>query len=148
MQQNLEKEIKSKSKELVNYTILLSKKNEVLQKLLEILKKDESPGNKTNSQVKQIINQNLGDRNDWQIFRSHFDEAHSDFLKKLKALHTNLTPNDLRFCAFLRMNMTSKEISILLNMSLRSIEVKRYRIRHKLEIGHDINLVEYLFTIN
>ena len=148
MQQNLEKDIKNKSKDLVNYTILLSKKNEVLQKILEILKKDEIPGNKINNQVKQIINQNLGDRNDWQIFRSHFDEAHSDFLKKLKARHTNLTPNDLRFCAFLRMNMTSKEISILLNMSLRGIEVKRYRIRHKLEIGHDVNLVEYLFTIN
>jgi ligand-binding sensor domain-containing protein len=122
--QSLEKEVENKSKELVNYTILLSKKNEVLQKLLEILKKDESPDDKTNKQVKQIINQNLGDRNDWQIFRSHFDEAHSDFLKKLKAMHSNLTPNDLRFCAFLRMNMASKEISILLNMSLRSIEVK------------------------
>jgi DNA-binding CsgD family transcriptional regulator len=146
-EQNLEKEIKNKSKELVNYTILLRKKNEVLQNIQEILNKDGLPENKMKSKVLQIVDQNLSDRKEWEIFQLHFDEAHSDFLKKLKLRHPDLTPNDLRFCAFLRMNMTSKEISFLLNMSLRSIEVKRYRLRLKLGLEHDHNLVDYIMTI-
>jgi len=147
----LKEENQRKSAELVNYTVLLQKKNEVLINIKDLLGK--SSGNKEIAdkksvlQIYDIINQNLSDKNDWKIFSAHFDEAHSDFLKKLKNEHTLLTPNDLQLCAFLKMNLSSKEIAALLNISLRSVEVKRYRLRKKLALDHDENLVEYLLEI-
>jgi DNA-binding CsgD family transcriptional regulator len=144
--QYLETEVQNKSAELVNYTVLLGKKNEVLIKIKELLDKSGSRnGNgelKTANQIFDIIDHNLSDKNDWKIFSSHFDEAHSNFLKKIKSDHSDLTPNDLRLCAFLKMNLSSKEIAALLNISLRSVEVKRYRLRKKLNLEHDQNLVE------
>jgi len=150
-QEYLQKELKNKSKELVNYTILLDKRNESLNRLRSLLSKEmDAPGTldqKLKLNLIHIIDQNLSNRNDWQIFKSHFDAANTDFLEKLRNIHHNLTPSDLRFCGFLRMNLTSKEIASLLSISLRSIEVKRYRLRKKLSLDHEENLIEYLLNI-
>jgi DNA-binding CsgD family transcriptional regulator len=67
--------------------------------------------------------------------------------KKLKAQHPDLVPNDLKLCAFLHMNMSSKEMASLLNISLRGVEIRRYRLRKKLNVPHDKNLVEFLMGI-
>lgn len=149
--QYLQTEVQSKSAELANYTVLLRKKNEVLIRIKELLdnigKTYDHSNTKSKEQIYDIIDQNLSDKNDWKIFSAHFDEAHSNFLKKLKKEHTLLTPNDLQLCAFLKMNLTSKEIAALINISLRSVEVKRYRLRKKLNLEHDENLVEYLLEV-
>ena len=68
------------------------------------------------------------------MFKEAFNNADKDFIKKLKSIHPNLTPNDLRLCAYLRLNLSSKEIAPLLNISPRSVEVKRYRLRKKMEL--------------
>lgn len=150
-QEYLQRELRNKSKELLNYTIMLEKRNELLQRLKSILVKEVNdpgaPPTKLQLKLIDIINKNISNRDDWQIFKVHFDAANSDFLEKLKDLHPELTPSDLRFCGFLRMNLTSKEISSLLNISLRSIEVKRYRLRKKLKLEHDQNLIEYLMKV-
>ena len=99
------------------------------------------------SKIYDIIDQNLSDKNDWKMFSAHFDEAHSNFLRKLKQDNELLTPNDLQLCAFLKMNLSSKEIASLLNISPRSVEVKRYRLRKKLNLEHDENLVEHLLKV-
>ena len=70
-----------------------------------------------------------------------------DFLKKIKQLHPTLTPNDLRICAYLRLNLSSKEIAPLLNISVRSVEIKRYRLRKKMDLPHEKGLVEYILSI-
>lgn len=62
-------------------------------------------------------------------------------------LHPDLSPNDLRFCAYLRLNLTSKEIAPLLNISIKSVETRRYRLRKKLNLEHEDNLVSYIFEI-
>ena len=150
-QEYLQRELRNKSKELLNYTIMLEKRNELLERLKSILIKEVNdpgaPPTKLQLKLIEIIEKNISSRDDWQIFKVHFDAANSDFLEKLKELHNELTPSDLRFCGFLRMNLTSKEISALLNISLRSIEVKRYRLRKKLNLEHDQNLIEYLMKI-
>jgi len=149
--QYLKTEVQNKSAELVNYTVLLGKKNEVLIRIKELLDRtNPKNGNSENNSFKKIydiIEHNLSNENDWKIFSSHFDEAHSNFLKKIKSDHSLLTPSDLQLCAFLKMNLTSKEIAALLNISLRSVEVKRYRLRKKLDLEHDKNLVEYLLEV-
>jgi hypothetical protein len=68
-------------------------------------------------------------------------------LKKLKVLHPLLTPNDLRLCAYLRLNLSSKEIAPLLNISVRSVEIKRYRLRKKMNLNHENGLAEYILSV-
>ena len=81
------------------------------------------------------------------MFKEAFDSADNNFLKKVKESHPVLTPNDLRLCAYLRLNLSSKEIAPLLNISVRSIEIKRYRLRKKMNLPHEMGLVEYLLAI-
>jgi DNA-binding CsgD family transcriptional regulator len=70
-----------------------------------------------------------------------------NFLKKIKSIHPALTSNDLRLCAYLRLNLSSKEIAPLLNISPRSVEVKRYRLRKKMDLPHEANLSDYILEI-
>ena len=83
----------------------------------------------------------------WTVFKEAFDNADNDFLKKVKQAHPSLTPNDLRLCAYLRLNLSSKEIAPLLNISVRSVEIKRYRLRKKMDLPHEQGLVEYILYI-
>ncbi|PCH52928.1 MAG: hypothetical protein COC22_03410, partial [Flavobacteriaceae bacterium] len=89
----------------------------------------------------------LSNTNDWELFKEAFNNADRDFLKKIKTIHSSLTPNDLRLCAYLRLNLSSKEIAPLLNISSRSVEIKRYRLRKKMELAHEMSLVEYILEI-
>ena len=90
--------------------------------------------------------QNINKEDSWNIFKEAFDNADNDFLKKVKQDHPTLTPNDLRLCAYLRLNLSSKEIAPLLNISVRSVEIKRYRLRKKMNLDHEQGLVEYILS--
>ena len=68
-------------------------------------------------------------------------------IKKIKNIHPELTPNDLRLCAYLRLNLSSKEIAPLLNISVRSVEVKRYRLRKKMALPHENSLTTYILNL-
>jgi len=81
------------------------------------------------------------------LFEEAFNNADKDFLKKIKSSHPALTSNDLRLCAYLRLNLSSKEIAPLLNISSRSVEVKRYRLRKKLGLSHEDSLSDYILEI-
>ena len=65
----------------------------------------------------------------------------------MKLAHPLLTPNDLRLCAYLRLNLSSKEIAPLLNISVRSVEIKRYRLRKKMDLNHETSLVEHILSV-
>ncbi|HNX78751.1 MAG TPA: LuxR C-terminal-related transcriptional regulator, partial [Prolixibacteraceae bacterium] len=84
---------------------------------------------------------------DWEFFQEAFNKADRDFLKKLKEAHPLLTPNDLKLCVYLRLNMSSKEIAPMLNISPQSVEIKRFRLRKKLELDHEQNLTEYILNL-
>jgi len=143
--EKLQDEIQSKTRELSSSTMNIIKKNEILNAI-----KDELGDVKNDAKIKpviKIINKNLTNTGDWNIFQEAFNNADSDFLKKIKAIHPNLTPNDLRLCAYLRVNLSSKEIAPLLNISPRSVEIKRYRLRKKIELLHGKSLVEYIMEV-
>ncbi|WP_298363746.1 triple tyrosine motif-containing protein [uncultured Lutibacter sp.] len=141
----LRNEIDGKTRELSASTMSIIKKNELLNSIKnELLKvKDES---KIKPVIK-IINNSLSNNSDWEMFQEAFNNADSDFLKKVKQHHPNLTPNDLRLCAYLRLNLSSKEIAPLLNISARSVEIKRYRLRKKMALLHEKSLVEYILEL-
>lgn len=139
----LRQDIENKNRELGISTMNLIKKNEFLNNLKKELKKDNS----NVKQVIRIIDKNLNNTDDWQLFEEAFNNADKDFLKKIKEKHPELTSNDLRLCTYLRLNLSSKEIAPLLNISPRSVEVKRYRLRKKMNLAHESNLTDYILEI-
>lgn len=144
--EQLELDVNSKNRELAVSTMSLIKKNELLSSIKEDLKKtdDNSKNIKT---VITTINKNISEEDTWDLFKEAFNNADKDFLKKIKSAHPTLTPNDLRLCAYLRLNLSSKEIAPLLNISVRSVEIKRYRLRKKMDLPHEQGLVEYILSI-
>jgi DNA-binding CsgD family transcriptional regulator len=146
--EQLIQDVDKKSKELAVSTMNLIKKTE----LLNIIKADlkNSTDSSTNRSIKAVIstiNSNVKEESTWNIFKEAFDSADNNFLKKVKEYHPSLTPNDLRLCAYLRLNLSSKEIAPLLNISVRSVEIKRYRLRKKIDLPHEKGLVEYILSI-
>ena len=81
---------------------------------------------------------------DWGHFAMHFDKVHADFLARLRDRYPQLTPRDHKLCAFLRMNLNSKEIAPLLFISVRGVEISRYRLRKKLGLDAEANLTDSL----
>ena len=81
------------------------------------------------------------------VYEIPLSEIVYDFFDKLKSKHPGLTSNDLRLCAYLRLNFTSKEIAPLLNISVKSVEIKRYRLRKKMELPHELNLTDYIISL-
>ncbi|WP_243456830.1 helix-turn-helix transcriptional regulator [Polaribacter batillariae] len=142
--EKLRNDIDNKNKELATSTMNIIKKNEFLNTIkTELI----NGGEKSVAKVVKIIDKNLNNTDDWKMFQEAFNNADKKFLKKVKEKHPTLTPNDLRLCAYLRLNLSSKEIAPLLNISPRSVEVKRYRLRKKMNLPHDSNLTNYILEI-
>mgnify|MGYP003945618653 CR=1 FL=1 len=150
--EKLQAELASKNREISNSAMSLVYKNELLQKLSEELSKLKDGSGKLipedqQRKIQQIITEGMNDERDWVLFENSFNDAHDSFFKKLKAKHPDLVPNDLKLCAFLHMNMSSKEMASLLNISLRGVEIRRYRLRKKLNIPPNMNLTEFLISV-
>ena len=142
--EKLKQDIVTKNRELATSTMSLIKKNDFLNSLKSELVNIEGGSVKN---VIKIIDRNLNNNDDWNTFEEAFNNADKDFLKKIKTLHPVLTSNDLRLCAYLRLNLSSKEIAPLLNISPRSVEVKRYRLRKKMDLAHESSLTDYILKI-
>jgi len=150
--EQLQEALAGKSRELANSAMNIVYKNELLQKISDEMQNlKDSNGKKLSEEqlkkIQKVINEGMTDERDWNLFESSFNEAHESFFKKLKVHHPDLVPNDLKLCAYLRMNMNSKEMASLLNISLRGVEIRRYRLRKKLNLEHDKNLVEFLMEL-
>tara|TARA_B110000914_G_scaffold225637_1_gene246974 strand:- start:2833 stop:3942 length:1110 start_codon:yes stop_codon:yes gene_type:complete len=141
----LQDDIEAKNRELAISTMSMIKKNQFLSKIKLDLKQTE-PDEKVFSVIK-MIDKNLNNKDDWKFFEEAFNNADKDFLKKVKDTHPSLTNNDLRLCAYLRLNLSSKDISPLLNISLSSVEIKRYRLRKKMNLTHNEGLTDHLLSL-
>lgn len=150
--QRLEDEVEYKNKELALSVMTLLRKNEILSeisnKLISISKKTSQT--ETKNDIKEIAGdlRKNSDNEIWEEFELRFKQVHGDFYEKLEINYPNLTPNEKKICAFLRLNMSSKDISNLTGQSISTIEVARYRLRKKLEISNkEINLITFLSQI-
>lgn len=150
--EKLELQIKAKNQELASNTMHLVQKSEILRKLkteINTIVKTTSD-EETAKSLRKVIRKLLADErldNDWEQFAKYFDQVHGEFLKRLRKQYDQLTPKDHRLCAYLRMNLTTKEIAPLMNISVRSVEVARYRLRKKLSLSSDVNLVDFMMSI-
>ena len=141
----LRSDMDHRSKELAVATMGTIKKNEILKEIGSIVSNlPESPASK---ELKKVIKNNLSSKKDWISFEEAFNNADKDFFKKIKEKHPNLTTGDLRLCVYLRLNLSSKEIAPLLHISHRSVEIKRYRLRKKMELGKEVNLNDYILKL-
>jgi ligand-binding sensor domain-containing protein/DNA-binding CsgD family transcriptional regulator len=147
--EKLEAEIHHKNKEMVSATMHLVKKGELitkvkdeLQRLTKVLEDDKSL-DAIKKMIRALDEDDKMDE-DWEHFTIHFDKVHNDFFVALKERHPNLTPNELKLCAYLRMSLSTKEMAQLMNISVRGVEISRYRLRKKLQIPTETNLFNYL----
>jgi DNA-binding CsgD family transcriptional regulator len=142
--EKMQQEVDSKNRELGASTLSLIRKNEILNKIKEMLLKIES---RKTEPILELIDRNLRDEDEWKSFEEAFNNADKDFLKRIKEMHPELTPHDLRICTYLRLNLSSKEIAPLLNISVKSVEVKRYRLRKKLGLNPKQGLIDYILQL-
>ncbi|UOB16107.1 helix-turn-helix and ligand-binding sensor domain-containing protein [Abyssalbus ytuae] len=144
--EQLNKDIENKNRELAISKMSIIKKNELLNSIKkELNKKVES--SKNVDSVLKLIDQNLNNTKDWEVFVKAFNNTDKQFIDKLKTLYPDLTPSDIRLCVYLRLNLSSKEIAPLLNISVKSVETRRYRLRKKMSLPHEESLANYILNI-
>lgn len=150
--EELEEDNLFKSKELANYTMLLVKKKEIFTDTFNALK-DFRNSLKTQAARKRLqdvlfnLNQHRMGEEYLSVFDVHFEKVHENFFNKLKELDPGITKRELRLCAFVKMNLTNKEIAPLLNISTRGVETARYRLRKKFNINEE-SFNSYLENLN
>ena len=147
-QERLKNELESRNRKLSAKALYLSGRNQLIEEVLADLStlpqlsNDES----VSKHIEKLKN-HLHAGNEWDNFITHFEEVNHGFLQALKAKHPNLTANDIRFISYIYMNLSTKEIASMLNITTESCRKRKERISTKLELSNDINLYDYLATI-
>ena len=150
--EKLQAEVDFKNAELATSAMHLVQKGEILTKikteLNQVMKvlSNEKEANELKKMIKVLGEDDKMDK-DWEHFAQHFDKVHNDFVVKLKEKHAGLSGNELKLCAYLRMNLSTKEMAQLMNISVRGVEISRYRLRKKLGIATEVSLFEYLMRV-
>lgn len=147
--EKLREEMIQKDKELANNTMQMIQKSKTLTLIKRDLQKltKETKDDMLISRIRMMIkkiNRDIDTDKQWEVFESHFESVHEEFLKRLKQQHPDLSPRELKLCAYLRLNISSKEIASLMNISVRGVEISRYRLRKKLKLEHDQNLTDFI----
>ncbi len=150
--EKLQNEMMFRNKELANQTMSIIQKNKFLVSLKEELQKIQKSVHDENLKrtltgLNRNINKEIDDKQHNQVFETYFDEVHQEFFKVLKEKFPGLSPREMRLCAYIRMNLTSKEIAALLNITDRGVEIGRYRLRRKLGLPRDVNLSIFLTNL-
>ena len=142
----LELEIKSKSSEVAGKSLSIAKQSEMIENIQGILD-TETDFNKLKSEIKKAIKINAVNKHEWETFETNLNQIHNEFIINLAKKYPNLTSKDIKLCVFLKMNLSSKEIAPMMNISFRGVELQRYRLRKKLNLIQDENLSKFLLTI-
>lgn len=145
--EKLTADVDYKNKELASITMHLVQRGKLLARIREELLQETKDSSNNGTELKRVIRlltEAEKNDSDWTQFARHFDQIHSNFLSRLKERFPDLSPNDLKLCAYLKMNMTSKEIAQLMSITIKAVEVSRYRLRKKLQIPSEVPLFDYL----
>jgi len=150
--EKLEGELQFKTKELATVTMHLVKRGGIVlgikEELIPLIKKLNIPDPATEFRsVFRMFNDIEKNDDEWNQFAIYFDQVHNNFISILKTKFPGLSSTDLKLCAYLRLNLSSKEIAQLLNISLKGVEISRYRIRKKLALSPEINLYDFLIEV-
>lgn len=148
--EQLEADLRFKSKELSSVVMMNIAHQEFLNSLKEEIQKQKLSGQHSRKNLDKLlalVNNNIvSDEENWIMFQANFDRIHENFFRNLKLQYTDLTSGDLRFCALLRLNMPTKEIAKLLNISTRGVDAARYRLRKKFNLLPEESLTDFLIN--
>ena len=147
-QQLLESELSNKGKEIASLAMDVFTKDRAIETLRELVAKrkpgSNAPQQDFDSLLKQIDTNNLQSKEFWDLYQANYDLIHENFFRNLRKKYPKLTPSDLKFCAFLRLNLSTKDIANITNLTIRGVEAARYRLRRKLELPEGTSLVDFL----
>jgi PAS domain S-box-containing protein len=147
----LQTELELKDRELVSFLLQLSQKNELLAKAANLLKNRDSGKSAslrlTIEKLDVLFGSNVIQQIDWRMIENQMEKLHPDFLRRLQVKHPGISVKDKKLCSYIRLGLSSKEISGLVNITPKSIEIARVRLRKKLKLPHNIRLVNYLGQI-
>ncbi len=143
-------DLENKNKELAASAMKIIYKNEKILEIKRLLERIESElPRKVNDQLdslKRFVEKELKD-DQWDDFELRFDQANNNFIQKLKDQYPDLSHHDLKICAYLRMNLSTKEIAQILNMSVRGVETARFRIRKRIGLDQTENLNDFILKL-
>lgn len=142
----LELELQTKSSEVAGKSLSIAKQSEMIENIQSILD-SETDFNKLKSEIKKAIKINAVNKHEWETFETNLNQIHNEFITTLLQKYPNLTAKDIKLCIYLKMNLSSKEIAPLMNISFRGVELHRYRLRKKLNLVQDENLSNFLLSI-
>ncbi|WP_241258568.1 histidine kinase [Flavobacterium sp. Sr18] len=142
----LELELQTKSSEVAGKSLSIAKQSEMIENIQSILDSDMD-FNKLKSEIKKAIKINAVNKHEWETFETNLNQIHNEFIITLSKKFPNLTSKDIKLCIYLKMNLSSKEIAPMMNISFRGVELHRYRLRKKLNLVQDENLSKFLLSI-
>ncbi len=142
----LELEIQSKSSEVAGKSLSIAKQSEMIENIQKILD-TENDFNKLKSEIKKAIKINAVNKHEWEIFETNLNQINNEFIINLSKKFPNLTSKDIKLCVYLKMNLSSKEIAPMMNISFRGVELHRYRLRKKLGLAQEESLTKFMLTI-
>lgn len=144
--EKLANEVIYKNKELADVSMHLVERSDALVKVKDELQKlyTKTGGNHDVKKAIQLLNDVEKNNSNWEKFATHFDEINNGFLNKIKSKFPGLTNTDLKVCAYLQLKLSSKEIAQLMNISVRGVEISRYRLRKKLQLPTEQTLNDFL----
>ncbi|RDI05808.1 tetratricopeptide repeat protein [Flavobacterium sp. AG291] len=147
-QERLKNEIETRNRKLSAKALYLSDRNQLIEDILVSLSKKTKLSKDTSlaNQIKTLKSQ-LRIDNEWDDFITHFEELNQGFLNRLKTLHPTLTANDVRFVAYIYMNLSVKEISSILNITIEACRKRKERIAHKMELPVNVNIFDYISAL-
>ncbi|MEL6943746.1 MAG: two component regulator three y domain-containing protein, partial [Bacteroidota bacterium] len=142
-------ELQLVKKQLAASVMNMVAKNEFIETIKEELNNVKEKGKsadmrKSLERIVKDIDSTLRLQEDWEQFQYHFEQVHGDFLSRMTTQFNDLSPNDQKLCAFLRLNLNTKDIANLMGISLRGVEVARYRLRKKLDLQKGQNLAKFI----
>lgn len=142
----LEIEIQNKAYEVAGKSLSIAKQSEMIDSIQEILE-NETDVSQIRSKIKKSIKINALNKNEWESFEHNLMQSHEEFVHKLSNKFPILTSKDIKLCIYLKMNLSSKEIAPLMNISFRGVELHRYRLRKKLDLSPEENLSKFMINI-
>lgn len=147
-QERLKNEIEARNRKLSAKALYLSGRNQLIEEIIKSLSSTpEISKNAALSNHIKTLKEHLKSDHEWDSFITHFEEVNQGFLNKLKAQHPSLNANDLRFISYTYMNLSTKEIASMLNITLEACRKRKERIADKLELAENVHLYDYLSTV-
>ncbi len=142
----LEIQVQSKASEVAGKSLSIAKQSEMIESIQHVLD-NEFDINQLKSKIKKSIKINAINKKEWQSFEKNLMQSHEEFVHKLSLQYPQLTSKDIKLCIYLKMNLSSKEIAPLLNISFRGVELHRYRLRKKLALHQDVSLSKFMINV-